>query len=247
MVLDEWTTGVVELLTSLSRSQAATLDAVADRMVTAIAEGHSIFAFGCSHSGLLVQEIYYRAGGLAVINPLFGPGMDLVTDPPLLTSDMEKTPGLARLILDHSPLTSGDLLIVVSTSGRNAVPVEMAEEGRRRGATIVALTSLAYSQSVDSRAPSGRRLFEVADFVLDNGAPPGDALLTLPGVPMPVAPVSTITGAFLLQALVALVAERLGARGLPVPVFQSGNLDAGRRHNEAVLSRHRHQIHYPLR
>lgn len=246
MILDQFSKEVTRLIASLAARQQGVLEAVAQAMSDAIVGHHSVFAFGCSHSGLLVQEICYRAGGLMLVNPLFGPGMNLATDPPLLTSDMERLPGLADRILDNSALGAGDLLIVVSSSGRNAVPVEMAEGARRRGASVVAVTALAYTQAVASAAPSGRRLFEVADWVLDNGAPLGDAVLEIPGLDAPMGPVSTITGAFLLQALMAMVAEQLVARGADVPVFRSGNIDGARAQNEAVFQRYASQIHYRL-
>lgn len=247
MILEQFSREVTRLIASLAVQQQAVLEDAAQAVSDAISNHHSVFAFGCSHSGLLVQEIYYRAGGLMLVNPLFGPGMNLAIDPPLLTSDMERVPGLAARILDNSALGSQDLLVVVSSSGRNAVPVEMAEGAKRRGASVVAVTSLAYTQAVASAAPSGRRLFEVADWVLDNGAPLGDAVLEIPGLDAPMGPVSTITGAFLLQALMAMAAERLVAKGVDVPVFRSGNIDGARARNEAVFQQYAAQIHYRLR
>jgi uncharacterized phosphosugar-binding protein len=247
VILDEFGERMSQLITALASSQREAIVAVASQVEATVVAGHSLFAFGCNHSGLLVQDLYYRAGGCMLVNPLWGPGMNLQTDPPLFTSDMERMPGLAQRILDHSPLSAGDLLFVVSTSGRNTVPVEMAEKAKERGAVVVALTSLAYTHSVTSAAPSGRRLFEVADYVLDNGAPAGDALLTLSGLEVPVAPVSTITGSFVLHAVMAVALESMAAHGLTVPVFRSGNLEGGREHNQAVFRQYASQIHYPLR
>jgi uncharacterized phosphosugar-binding protein len=247
LLLEAFSEMVTKRIQELTSRQAGVIGQVADIMADTAVAGGSLFVFGCSHSGLLAQDIYYRAGGLMLVNLIAGPGMDLTQDPPLLTSDMERLPGLAARILAHTALQTGDLLLVISTSGRNAVPVEMAEEARERGARVVAMTSLAYATAVTSHAPSGRRLHEVADFVLDNGAPVGDAALNVPGVEAPMGPLSSITGTFLLHALCALTALRLAERGIAAPVFLSGNLDGGREYNEAMFRRHHAQIHYPHR
>ncbi len=247
MLLETFSEIVIGKIEDLTRRQAGPLQQVADVMAATAEARGSLFVFGCSHSGLLAQDIYYRAGGLMLVHLIAGPGMDLTKDPPLMTSDMERLPGLSARILAHTPLKAGDLLLIISTSGRNAVPVEMAEEAKARGAVVVAMTSLDYASSVASQAPSGRRLHEVADYVLDTGTPIGDAALSVPGVEAPMGPLSSITGTFLLHALCALAAECLAARGVPVPVFRSGNLDGGREYNEAMFRRYHTQIHYPSR
>lgn len=244
MLLDTYKEILTGLIDELAVSQGDTLESAARILRDTVKSGHSIFGFGCNHSSLLIQEIYYRAGGFMLINPLFAPGMHLEVQPPLVTSDMESLPGLARVVLDNSPLGEGDVLLIVSTSGRNAVPVEMAEGAKARGAKVIALTSLKYSSGVKSRAPSGQCVPDVADLVLDNGAPAGDAALSIKGLPVPMGPVSTVTGAFLLNTLVARTVELLVEEGLEAPVFRSGNLDQGRAYNEALLARYANQIHY---
>lgn len=237
---------LTHLLDDLEDTQGPVIDQAARLLAETVTSGHSIFAFGCNHSSLLVQEIYYRAGGFILVNPLFAPGIHLEVEPPLMTSDMETLPGLAAVVLKHSALTDGDVLIVVSTSGRNAVPVEMAEGAKLRGAQLIALTSLAYRQA-PSRAPSGRRLHELADLVLDSRVPIGDAALPIPGTSELMGPVSTVAGVFLLNALMARTVELLVADGAEAPIFRSGNVDAGRSHNEAMLERYAGQIHYSPR
>jgi uncharacterized phosphosugar-binding protein len=226
-------------------TQRPALEAAALRLADTLSLGRSFFAFGCNHSRLLVDEIFYRAGSLVPVNPIDVPGLRLDTPSPLTGSDLEKLPGLARRVLDHTPLGAGDLLLVVSTSGRNTVPVEMAAEGKARGAGIVALTSLPYAESQPSLAPSGKRLHELADVVLDHGAPPGDAALTVPGVGPAMGPVSTIVGAALLHAWMARTAQLLAERGSDPPVFQSANRPGGGDWNRAVLARWEAQIHWP--
>jgi len=244
-VMTAWNDLVRQSLDRALTTQRPSLEAAAEALAGALAAGRSFFAFGCNHSRLLVDELFYRAGSLVPVNPIDVPGLRLDTPSPLTGSDLEKLPGLARRVLDHTPLGQGDVLLVVSTSGRNTVPVEMAEEGKARGAWIVALTSLAYAVSQPSLAPSGRRLHEVADVVLDHGAPPGDAALAVPGVGPAMGPLSTILGAALLHGWMARTAELLAERGVEPPVFQSANQPGGGDWNRALLARWEAQIHWP--
>jgi uncharacterized phosphosugar-binding protein len=138
------------------------------------------------------------------------------------SSRLERLTGLADEILELRGVTEGDCLLVISNSGRNAVPVEMARGARERGATVIALTSLAHSGSIDSRTPGGERLFEVADIVIDNCGVPGDAIV--PRRPYPIGPTATVVGALLLQAMMCEVADELDRRGIEVDIYESLNV-----------------------
>ena len=121
--------------------------------------GDRIFAFGASHFSLPVQDIVYRAGGLMLINPLYAPGIEaLTTRPTTLGSQMEQMPGYGEVLFNNSPLKEGDVLIDVSVSGRNAVPVELARAARENGVFVVGLTSHKYTDAVTSRVPDGTKL-----------------------------------------------------------------------------------------
>lgn len=244
-IVQRWQALLQDTLTAALAERRAALETAAGLLADRLLAGRSFFAFGCNHSHLLVDEIFYRAGSLVPVNPIEVPGLRLDTASPLTGSDLEKLTDLARRVLDHTPLGAGDVLLVVSTSGRNTVPVEMAEQGRRRGAAVVALTSVAYAESEPSLAPSGRKLHQVADVILDSGAPAGDAALAVPGVPAAMGPVSTIVGAALLHAWMARTAEMLAARGMEPPVFRSANQPGGSAWNRAALDRLGAQIHWP--
>ena len=121
--------------------------------------GDRIFAFDASHFSLPVQDIVYRAGGLMLINPLYAPGLEaLTTRPTTLGSQMEQMPGYGEVLFNNSPLKEGDVLIDVSVSGRNAVPVELARAARENGVFVVGLTSHKYTDAVTSRVPDGTKL-----------------------------------------------------------------------------------------
>lgn len=235
---------VQELLAQVAREEREHIEQAAQLVSQAVQGGRTIYGFGASHSSLVVEDAYYRAGGLVLFHVLFAPGMVLTERPPTRTSRMEQLSGVARIVLDESPVQPGDVLFVVSTSGRNAVPVEMALEAKERGLTVIALTSRAYSGQVRSRHPSGRKVMDVADVVIDTHVPFGDALVTLEGLEHRVGPASTVVGAAVLHAVLVRAMEHLVAAGWSPPVFVSGNRDGGGEENRRTLQRHRDRIFY---
>jgi uncharacterized phosphosugar-binding protein len=234
---------VIELLNDVRATQVEVMETAAQKIAAAIEAGRLVYVFGPGHAGILAQE-FYRAGGLVPVNPILPPG--LVTDirPITLTSRLERMPGFGEQILAESPIEAGDVVIVHSVSGRNAAAVEFAQGAKARGAFVIALTSLAYSKSVQPRKPGMPRLFETADLVLDNRVPVGDALVEIPGTQKRVGPASTVTGAAILNAIVVRVAELLQERTGDAPVFLSANLDGGDAHNQRWLEKYRGRLTY---
>lgn len=236
---------VVALLQRVRDEETPAVERAAEVIADAIAAGRNLFAFGASHSSLPVQDVVYRAGGLMLVNPIFGPGIAaLDTRPTTLGSAMEQMPGYARAILDNSPLAAGDVLIVVSVSGRNAVPIEMAELAQQRGVTVIGVTSHAYTDAVTSRHASGKKMKDFADIVLDNKVDVGDAVLELEGVPQRFTPASGVTTTALLHMISAAVIEALVARGITPPVFLAANVDGGAEWNRELLTANAEHIFY---
>lgn len=236
---------LIALLAEIRDEQVKAVENAAASITDRVVEGGRIFAFGASHSSLPVQDIVYRAGGLMLINPLFAPGIEaLTTRPTTLGSQMEQIPGYAKVLLDNSPLQEGDVLVVVSVSGRNAVPVELAREARARGVFVVGLTSGAYTDAVDSRVPDGTKLRDHADVLLDNHVDAGDAVLELEGVPQKFTPASGVTSTAILHSLSASIIEHLVERGEEPPVFLAANLDGGAEWNAEHMERNKDRIFY---
>jgi uncharacterized phosphosugar-binding protein len=235
---------VIQLLEQVRDTQSEAIEAAARLVAEAILGDHLIYVFGASHAGILAQELFYRAGGLVPVNPILPPGLTTDVRPVTLTSRLERLPGLGQQILAETPIQAGDVVIVHSVSGRNAVAVEFAEAARERGAVVIALTSVAYSRSVQPRQAGMKRLFEAADLVLDDLAPVGDALVEVPGLKQRVAPVSTITGAAILNSVVAQAVEIIVERTGDAPVFLSANLDGGDEHNRRWLDHYRGRLLY---
>jgi uncharacterized phosphosugar-binding protein len=206
-----------------AETQLGAIRVAAGLVADALAEGRTFWVFGTGHSHTLAEELYGRAGGLAAVRAILEPGL-MLHEGLQKSSLLERLPGLADVLLEINPLASGDVLLIASNSGRNAVPVEFALGARARGVQVIALTSLAHSNAVTSRAPGGQRLFETADVVIDNCGVPGDALIEVPNTPERTGATSTLVGALLLQALTVEVVTRLTARGQNPNVLRSLNV-----------------------
>jgi uncharacterized phosphosugar-binding protein len=215
----------LELLQRIRESQLDQIEQAAEMVARAVADGHTLYAWGGPHSNLPVQDIFWRAGGLALVNPLFAPGLSLEAGPIYLTSFYERVEGAGRQFFQQIGAEPGDVIILVSTSGRNAFPIEMAMSAKESGLSVIGMTSLLYSDSVGSRHPSGKKMYEFCDVVLDNLTAPGDAILEDDRLPQKVGPTSGWVGCLMLQALMAEVAERLAQKGLVPPIYFALNLD----------------------
>jgi len=235
---------VKEIFRKIEETQIPNIEKAASLIAERVLEGNNIFIFGATHSAILAEELFYRAGGFMLINPIFISGLTLTERPVARTTQLERVEGIAKVILDSYPIKAGDVLIVASVSGRNAVPVEMALEAKNRGMYVIAVTSLEYSQNVTSRHKSGKKVYEIADIVLDNCGVKGDAILQVGSFPQKVAPTSTIAGAYILNAMIARVIESLIERGMEPPVFLSGNLDGGGEYNLRKLKEFKDRIFY---
>jgi uncharacterized phosphosugar-binding protein len=235
----------IDLLQRVRDEEAEAITAAGTLLADTVADGGRLFAFGAGHSSLAAQDVVYRAGGLALMNLLTVPGVVGVdVMPATLGSALERVDGLATTVLDTSPLRSGDALIIISLSGRNALPVEMAMSARARGMKVIGVTSVAYATETRSRHSSGTYLRDHCDIVLDSKIAIGDATLTLDTVPAPFAPASTVVTSAILQAVMATTAATLAARGTEPPLLRSGNVDGGHEWNAQVMKQYGDRIFY---
>jgi uncharacterized phosphosugar-binding protein len=216
----------VDLIERVTDQQWLNIVAAADLVADALERHGTVHAFGSGHSHLLAEELFYRAGGLVGVRPILFEGLMLHGSTRLSTS-LERMPGLAAALLDDHPIAAGDVLIIASNSGRNAVASELAMAARRGGASVIAITSLRYATSVAARASKAPSLHEVADVVIDNGGSVGDAAVGIRGFDRTVGPTSTVVGAAIVNAMTAEAIERLLARGIVPEVYTSSNLEGG--------------------
>ena len=235
---------IQNLLKRIEQTQMGNIQKAADMIAESIIGGHNLFAGGVFHSALAIQDLFYRGGGLTVLNILSLPGlMSLETRPARLMVDLERVEGYGKVVIANSPVKAGDVLIVVSTAGRNAVPIELAMAGKERGLTVIGVTSMAYTNSVTSRHSSGKKLCDVVDLVIDNLTAPGDAILELDNLPK-FCPTSGIGSIAVLQTLVAETVEKLAARGHKPPINRPGNVDGGMDYNNCNMVELKEHLFY---
>jgi uncharacterized phosphosugar-binding protein len=220
------------------------LDTAIGLMTRAIEAGAVIQAFGTGHSEAFAMEIAGRAGGLIPTNKIALRDVVLRGSLPmdvLAGSSLERNPDVVAELWEISPIHPGDVFLIASNSGVNGSVVGMALLAKERSHDVIAVTSLQHTAQVRPKHPSGLRLSEVADVVIDNLAPYGDATLALPGG-VAVGSVSSITSAFIAQLLTIGVAERLNGDGRVPPLYLSANIPGGDEHNHALEKQYEGRI-----
>jgi uncharacterized phosphosugar-binding protein len=226
------------ILEQVAAMQGKTITSAAELIAESLMAGGVWHVFGTGHSHLVAEELYYRAGGLAPVNAILFPPL-MQHEGPVTSTKLERTPGLAERILDQHDLRAGEVLTIVSNSGKNAVPVETALLARERGLKTIAITSVAQSKA----APYGRsmthKLYEICDVVIDNCGSPGDAALLVPGTSLMTGPTSSLVNIAIVEQIVYEVACRFAERGVEPPLFKSANLPGGDDWNQRLIEQFR--------
>ena len=213
-------------LLQVLEQEMPSIRAAAELVTESCKRGGKFYVFGSGHSHMIAEELYLRAGGLALVHAILPPEL-MLHEMPNKSTYLERVEGYAQSLVELYRVEAKDTILVISNSGRNAVPVEMCLAAKAKGASVVALTSLKHSSSCTSRHSSGKRIFELADVTIDNHAEKGDSGLTIEGLNTPVGPVSDGTGIAIAQALINEVIDRMIRAGVEPPVFVSSNVDGG--------------------
>jgi len=235
---------IVRILNRVKETQWEGIDRCAGIMADTIAAGKSVFAFGASHASIVSQELFYRTGGLAVLNAILPSEFMLNTRPVEQTSAMERLEGYSSIILNNTRICAGDMLLLHSVSGRNTAAIEMALEAKAKGIATAAITNMAYSGGVTSRHKSGKKLYQICDIVIDNCGEFEDSSIRLPGMKQKTGPTSSVAGCVIANMIVIRTVEYLLERGVEPPVFRSANVDGGDEFNQILFERYKDQIHY---
>lgn len=223
-VLDQYLAAVRRALDAIDATQLDAIRRAAERFARTILAGRLVHVFGTGHSRMAVEEVFPRYGSFPGFHPIVE--LSMTYHNPVVGANgqrqamyLENVQGFGRVLWRNFATSPDDALLAISTSGCNAVTVDVAQEARRRGMFVVALTSRAHGEASTPRHESGRRLHEVADLVLDQQAPAGDAAVWVDGLPTPVSPLSSVTGCTVVNLLKAEVARLLTAAGSPPKVL----------------------------
>lgn len=237
----EYLTGLISHLDTAAK-QTEMIDGCAKAMAETITNDGLIHITGCGHSQMFAHEMWFRAGGLVQVNAILPPVLALSPYAPMSTF-AERQHGLAAIALDgEKDIRPGDILIIVSTSGRNAVPIDFAIEAKKRGLIVIGLTSLAFTAAVTSRHHSGKKLCDVCDFVLDMGGVAGDAIIPVPGQDFSTGSISSVIGFSLLNTITAKCIENLLSQGISPDVWRSVNSRNAAEKNKANLIKYKNRI-----
>lgn len=237
-------------LVEVVAAQGKAIEQTAEWFTQTILAGRMVHVFGSGHSRILVEEMWPRYGSFPGFNPIVELSLtfhNLVVgaNGQRQAMHLENVSGLAERILRNFALSPADSALVISSSGCNVVPIEMAEQFRKRGVRVVAIISVAHGRASPSRRADGKKLEDFADLVLDTGAPIGDAMVHVPGLDTPVSPGSTVGGCMLVNCLKAEVAARLTAAGQPPKVLTASAVVGGARSNElfeTAYDEHAHRV-----
>lgn len=227
---------VCRQLSQIAQTQEEAVQRAAEYFAQTLSGGGWIYLFGSGHSHMMAEELFYRAGGLARIVPMLD-GPLMLHESATASTQAERELSRVPALLQRYPLGQSDVLVVISNSGRNAVPVELAVQARRRGARVIALINLKQSQAWPSRHPEGTKLAEAADLVLDNCGAVGDAAVWVEDMEASIGPTSTVAGAVLLNMVVCAAVEKMLDKGLCPEVFTSSNT-TGDQSNRPILERY---------
>ncbi len=230
-----FTEKVFELIESIDEFETCNIEKASEVIFQSMKNGGLWHVFSTGHSHMVAEELFYRAGGLAQVNPILEPFL-MQHEGAYRSTKFERLPGIAEIIFDSSDIKKGEPILIVSNSGINSVPIEMADFAKQNGNPVIVLTSLKVSQESVSRDVKGRHLYDMADIIIDNHCPRGDGVINGLENGVKVGAVSTLASSYIAQRLVLSIVERYKKEGLMPPIYLSANVESGDQHNESLVS-----------
>lgn len=230
-----------ELLSIIEKAEQENIMEAAKKIAQSIQNDGIVHVFGCGHSHIFGEELFYRAGGLVPINPILVEDI-MLHKGAVRSSQFEQKNDFAGQFMENIKIESNDVIIVVSTSGRNPVPIDVAEFARKKGAFVIAITSLIYSKTVGSRHKGGKYLADSADLVIDNHISVGDTLMDHQALDVSFGSGSTIAGAAIVNGIMVEAIGMMADNHFNPPIFISSNASDAEGHNLALIEKYRARI-----
>lgn len=234
---DKFLTKTREIITRIESEERENIERGAEFLVQSIRGEGLIHIFGTGHSHIMAEEAFFRAGGLACVNPMLEPSLMLHTGA-VKSSVLEDRKGFAEVVIEHFAPRSPDSLILFSNSGVNAVPLEMAILAKQHGIPVIGVGSKKYIEYL-KREKRRESIIEHCDVFIDNKGDIGDACVELNGSGQCIGPTSTIAGALILHLLFIEAVAQLIEKGFSLPLFVSGNLPGGKERNRMLIEKYR--------
>jgi len=228
---------ICNMLRTVEREEMTGIKAAALSAYQSIQNGGLLHVFSTGHSHMIVEEMFYRAGGLVPINPILDNSL-MLHEGAITSTENERLSGKAEEVLSQSDLREGDTIIISSNTGINVVPIEAALYAKCKGVTVVCVTSKEASSRLEPRHPNGKKLYEVSDIIIDNHAPEGDGLVSVPINGQVTGGASTFSSLFIAQRIVLKIENHYLADGIIPPIYMSANIPGGDEHNARAV------IHY---
>jgi len=244
-VVETYLNKIEEILRKIKEREKDNLSRAAELISQAVEEDKLIHVFGTGgHSVMAAMEVFYRAGGLACINPIFPPGVSVMDSHP----NTERLVGYAKPVLDYYGVKKDNVIIISNVNGINAITIDSALEAKKRRAKVIAITSSEFSKNVPpgipARHPSNKNLYELGDIVIDAHVPVGDAVSEIEGLDLKVASSSTIAICFIVNCLTALTIEKLIQKGITPPVWKSANVPGGDEANKKYIEKYKPRVRH---
>lgn len=233
----KFNTAVIDMLCEIEETQKNKLAEAGRLIYGSLENGGMLHVFSTGHSHMLVEELFYRAGGLIQIDPILDPAL-MLHQGAVKSTRLERLSGYAECIFEGIDAKEGEPLLIASNSGINPVPVEMALLAKRKKLKVIAITSLDISGALEPRHASGKKLMDIADVVIGNCLKDGDAVMEIPGMEQKIAAVSSMAGIYIVQRLVIAIVNEFLKDGRKPPVFMSANVPGGDEHNACLLERY---------